>query len=433
MDHLNRADAKFQCKVHELRNDNDWVNFKRSMVRAPQIVRQALNAGSQMEKDQIFDAFWGKFESMHNEIQDLQSHVIEYNNHIRNYLQHIRNLGDTFKKMFDPKMTSKLGVDDTTKQVFFRKKIDNMVDDINDGIIEDYLQKGVDYERFALATKFTAKVDEITLLVTPNADCIMGNVKEPINNMILIFDQVKLNQTERGYVILDVNKYQDNLTSLQKKQRETTLTLRQEQNLVRYEKDLELAQFRFDQINDQFKRELPRVFELFQNFVERILKVFFFLQLTINYHLLSLNEIQDPLFKLSSKTASLPSRQFLTQLVENYHKSHNSVLESVLNLTIVKSQAEIKLLQMKLEAMNVKDSQDVPSGHHEEISGAGSIRSEIKTCTAEFDYTAEQDGDLSFKKGDKIKILDRKFNENWWKGQVDGEVGIFPKNYVILE
>ncbi|KAM7428012.1 Growth factorreceptor-bound protein 2 [Porites harrisoni] len=46
-----------------------------------------------------------------------------------------------------------------------------------------------------------------------------------------------------------------------------------------------------------------------------------------------------------------------------------------------------------------------------------------------FSFTAQDDDEVSFNAGDWITVLD-KTNEDWWKGQVHGCVGIFPRNYV---
>ena len=48
-----------------------------------------------------------------------------------------------------------------------------------------------------------------------------------------------------------------------------------------------------------------------------------------------------------------------------------------------------------------------------------------------FDFNAVEDGEVSFRKGDTITILDQS-DLNWWKGmnKRTGEVGMFPANYV---
>nr|5XG9_A Chain A, Unconventional myosin IB [Entamoeba histolytica]5XG9_B Chain B, Unconventional myosin IB [Entamoeba histolytica]5XG9_C Chain C, Unconventional myosin IB [Entamoeba histolytica]5XG9_D Chain D, Unconventional myosin IB [Entamoeba histolytica]5XG9_E Chain E, Unconventional myosin IB [Entamoeba histolytica]5XG9_F Chain F, Unconventional myosin IB [Entamoeba histolytica]5XG9_G Chain G, Unconventional myosin IB [Entamoeba histolytica]5XG9_H Chain H, Unconventional myosin IB [Entamoeba len=50
-----------------------------------------------------------------------------------------------------------------------------------------------------------------------------------------------------------------------------------------------------------------------------------------------------------------------------------------------------------------------------------------------YPYTAANDEELSFKVGDIITILEK--DEGWWKGELNGQEGWIPNNYVkeILE
>jgi hypothetical protein len=52
-----------------------------------------------------------------------------------------------------------------------------------------------------------------------------------------------------------------------------------------------------------------------------------------------------------------------------------------------------------------------------------------KKCRALFDYDSENPDDLNFRGGDIITILDDK-RDDWWKGMLNGIVGVFPTNYV---
>ncbi|KAI8966903.1 hypothetical protein BDF20DRAFT_1005218 [Mycotypha africana] len=50
-----------------------------------------------------------------------------------------------------------------------------------------------------------------------------------------------------------------------------------------------------------------------------------------------------------------------------------------------------------------------------------------------YDLKGPQEGDLSFKVGDLIEVLDKSEKVNdWWKGRLNGQVGMFPANYVRL-
>ncbi|RUS34606.1 hypothetical protein BC938DRAFT_479518 [Jimgerdemannia flammicorona] len=48
-----------------------------------------------------------------------------------------------------------------------------------------------------------------------------------------------------------------------------------------------------------------------------------------------------------------------------------------------------------------------------------------------YDYEAQAEGDLSFKKDDKIEVVEKTQDVNdWWTGKLKGKVGVFPGNYV---
>lgn len=48
-----------------------------------------------------------------------------------------------------------------------------------------------------------------------------------------------------------------------------------------------------------------------------------------------------------------------------------------------------------------------------------------------YDYTAQNDDELAFSKGQLINVLNKE-DPDWWKGEAGGHVGLFPSNYVKL-
>lgn len=52
--------------------------------------------------------------------------------------------------------------------------------------------------------------------------------------------------------------------------------------------------------------------------------------------------------------------------------------------------------------------------------------------TATHAFTGQQPGDLSFAPGDRITVITKTESQyDWWEGQLeDGQVGIFPANFV---
>jgi len=51
-----------------------------------------------------------------------------------------------------------------------------------------------------------------------------------------------------------------------------------------------------------------------------------------------------------------------------------------------------------------------------------------KTAIAIYDFRGERSGDLAFRANDVITLL--KMEGNWWEGEIRGNVGVFPSNYV---
>ena len=50
-----------------------------------------------------------------------------------------------------------------------------------------------------------------------------------------------------------------------------------------------------------------------------------------------------------------------------------------------------------------------------------------------YNFKSEKKCDLEFRKGQVIEVLTRTDNQHdWWEGQLEGRVGIFPANYVKL-
>lgn len=52
------------------------------------------------------------------------------------------------------------------------------------------------------------------------------------------------------------------------------------------------------------------------------------------------------------------------------------------------------------------------------------------TATVKYNYKSQQPDELALIKGSKIVVLE-KSEDGWWKGNLDGQVGWFPSNYVV--
>ncbi|XP_060063303.1 SH3 domain-containing kinase-binding protein 1-like isoform X2 [Ylistrum balloti] len=96
---------------------------------------------------------------------------------------------------------------------------------------------------------------------------------------------------------------------------------------------------------------------------------------------------------------------------------------------------------IKLKPTSVKTSEkvshsppDLPVKHTEEESKPHIVTKREKPvdrAVVRYSYTADNDDELTLQEGEIITILDRDLEDaGWWKGEVNGRIGVFPDNFV---
>lgn len=61
-----------------------------------------------------------------------------------------------------------------------------------------------------------------------------------------------------------------------------------------------------------------------------------------------------------------------------------------------------------------------------------SLESENLEATAQFDFNARSERELSFKKGDTLTLFTQVSND-WWRGALAGREGLIPDKYIMLK
>lgn len=60
------------------------------------------------------------------------------------------------------------------------------------------------------------------------------------------------------------------------------------------------------------------------------------------------------------------------------------------------------------------------------------VESEFLEAVAQFDFVARSDRELSFKKGDVLRLFTQVSND-WWKGSFEGSSGLIPDKYILIK
>ncbi|EGU75377.1 ESCRT-0 subunit protein hse1 [Fusarium odoratissimum] len=119
---------------------------------------------------------------------------------------------------------------------------------------------------------------------------------------------------------------------------------------------------------------------------------------------------------------SAPQKQGLTELDRQKEEDE---LQMALKLSLQEE-------ERKKTAASSPGAQAGPSGQTESpapSAPAGTTAATVSRVRALFDFAPSEPGELEFKKGDVIAVLESVYKD-WWRGSLRGKTGIFPLNYV---
>jgi signal transducing adaptor molecule len=114
----------------------------------------------------------------------------------------------------------------------------------------------------------------------------------------------------------------------------------------------------------------------------------------------------------------VPKKQRMTDLDR---KREEEELQMVLALSLQESQQKTPAQTQEQQQQAKPDEPTQPV--------AGKTAATVSRVKAIYDLHSEDPGELSFRRGDVITVLESVYKD-WWKGSLKGQVGIFPLNYV---
>ncbi|KAJ3321107.1 hypothetical protein HDV06_004560 [Boothiomyces sp. JEL0866] len=257
----------------------------------------------------------------------------------------------------------------------------------------------------------------------------------PTGEYISLIKHIKKLMEKRQRKLLDYDRHQDSLKKLREKQ---SRTVADEKKLSQLETAFDQASRDFNSINNQLKQDLAIFLSLRKDFIDPCLLIFYNYQIRVYQTLYTIfYQVGNAQFDLSTTPLS------------GYQDVADEVANMIGQLTITKAIARRDSTSLDIappppykDTPVIRASYDGPERTTTTTSVAPRLsldapRPELGIIApkdyviALYDFEAQAPGDLSFKKDDKIEVLDRKEDANdWWVGKINNRTGQFPGNYV---
>lgn len=327
--------------------------------------------------------------------------------------------------------------------------------------------------------EYEAVVKDLQETLAPELEMIESRVIRPANELMDVIKVIRKTALKREHKQLDYDRHRTTLKKLQDKKDRTA---KDEKAMWKAENDVEQATQEFNYFNDLLKEELPRLFVLEREFIQPLFQSFYYMQLNIFYTLhekmqhcdigyfdLTLDveeafnkkrgDIQEQAEKLSIvkfKTTGIKRPPKYGQPKPALEGTRPAGLLTAGSETSSVTTATSSSLKPGAYQRTSESGEHPPPpyspgpvspgmGSLNKSSLAAAAASKPKppppkpkpsrlsgqpmaeTATALYDYSAQAEGDLSFRAGDVIEIVTRTANDNeWWTGKLHGKQGQFP-------
>jgi amphiphysin len=317
--------------------------------------------------------------------------------------------------------------------------------------------------------EYEAVVKDLQETLSPELEMIETRVIRPADELLDVIKYIRKSATKREHKKLDYDRHRTTLKKLQDKKEKTA---KDEKALWKAENDVEQSTQEFNYFNDLLKDELPKLFALERQFIQPLFQSFYYMQLNIFY---TLHE--------KMQHCDIGYFDLTLDVEEAFHAKRGDIQEQAEKLSIVKfkttgqkrppkygpARPALERPKSRLaitagpssgaasssyQGASGSDTETPPPAYTAELSPQTATHSNAltlaaaakakppppkpkpsrlsgapaaETVTALYDYSAQAEGDLSFKAGDVIEIVTKTPNENeWWTGKLHGKQGQFP-------
>lgn len=320
-------------------------------------------------------------------------------------------------------------------------------------------------------------MDRVKEELLPHLQDIERLVVAPAGEYLTVFDAIKKYILKRSHKLLDYDRYRDIVKKLKEKPDRTSAD---EKKLSSMETALDEATREYNNYNNLLKNELPIFLELRIQFIDPCFATFYQCQVRV-YHILYeefkrlahdrfdmkcsaingfnskyedaaalFDQLTIPRRRTAGKSdvpnASPASSAVTGSPLDNFNGSNTSLHGG--------SPALSHKTSPGFSAISPKPSSLSPAAAAATGMAIGAAANQPPPYSAPlklpspaleknqppkqhvvalYDYEATAEGDLSFKRNDRIEVVEKTDNQNdWWTGRLNGATGQFPGNYVTL-
>ncbi|KAH0600977.1 hypothetical protein MHUMG1_01978 [Metarhizium humberi] len=415
-----------------------FKGFSKSLTRAPQQFKHKFNIGEHT-KDAVYIDAERRFQELETETKKLHDESKKYFEAINGMLNH---------------------------QIEFSKAMTEIYKPISGRMSDpDSIKPEGNPEGIRACEEYEAIVKELQETLAPELEMIETRVIRPATELLDVIKVIRKTAVKREHKKLDYDRHRAALKKLQDKKERSP---KDEKALWKAEGDCEQATQDYEYFNDLLKDELPKLFTLEQEFIQPLFQSFYYMQLNIFY---TLHE--------RMQRCDIGYFDLTREIEEAFEEKRGDIQEQAEALSICRFKTTGRPRPIRYGARPAleggkqpglltagpstssggtspkigapgrpaSDSEAAPPpyspGNKTALSTIAAAKAKppppkpkpkrltaapaAETVTAMYDYSAQAEGDLSFRAGDVIEIVSRTQNENeWWTGRLNGKEGQFP-------
>lgn len=301
---------------------------------------------------------------------------------------------------------------------FSQKARDELKSKSLDALLDTLFKTTEEVQQFSLEFESCKKTADYIDVLQQTRDCTSGlaafanTVEEVCLACLKLIDNIKHRIKMRNVALDEYDSVNSKLTELDRISSVRSLTSKESQLQFNLERKLDFCKNQYSSINRLFLEQLPLFLDYVKDLLEDIFYLMFYLLLSTNYQIVNkLEKLQD-VFQFD--LGSICKYSWNQEHIQLSNHIINEAIDKINELNILDFTTSFYKSTLDLSEPVVKPNQPYKVFNN--------------LYKALYHYKSEQDGDLSFNTGDIIKV--HKAEGDWWEGEVNGQIGLFPFNYV---